>query len=132
MPDKPNPADQVRLAIPARPDFVHVLRAVASGMASRLDFRYDDLEDLSLAIDEACAYLLRMQPGALTLSLLLTPLEGGVLDVRASVDAPSPRVPPADAHQWMIWHVLGALTDGASLEQGDGGPAIRFTKRGAA
>lgn len=49
--------DEVRLALPADPQFVQLARVTASGMASRMGFTYDEVEDLRLALDELCFVL---------------------------------------------------------------------------
>lgn len=57
--------DEVRLAVPATPEFLRLARVTASGLASRLKFSYDEVEDLRLAIDELCFALIgsRGRPG---------------------------------------------------------------------
>src|SRR2546425_981063 len=47
-------SDEVRLAVPATPEFVRLARVTAAGLASRLGFTFDDVDDLRLAIDELC------------------------------------------------------------------------------
>jgi len=51
--DDPRPAI-VELRIPAVPEFVGVARLAAAGIATRLDFSIEDIEDLKLAVAEAC------------------------------------------------------------------------------
>jgi hypothetical protein len=50
--------DEVRLAIPATPEFVRLARVTASGVAGRMGLTYDEVEDLRLAIDELCFALI--------------------------------------------------------------------------
>lgn len=50
--------DEVRLAVPATPEFLRLARVTASGLASRMGFTYDEVEDLRLAIDELCFVLI--------------------------------------------------------------------------
>lgn len=50
--------DEVRLAVPATPEFLRLARVTASGLASRMGFSYDEVEDLRLAIDELCFVLI--------------------------------------------------------------------------
>lgn len=45
----------VTLSIPCRAEYVGVARLAILGVASRLDFSYDEVEDLRLAVGEACA-----------------------------------------------------------------------------
>jgi hypothetical protein len=47
-------ADEVRLIVPARPEYLRLARVTAAGLAGRLGFNYDEVEDLRLAIDELC------------------------------------------------------------------------------
>lgn len=44
----------VSLTIPCRAEYVGVARLAILGVASRLNFTYDDVEDLRLAVGEAC------------------------------------------------------------------------------
>lgn len=50
--------DEVRLAVPATPEFLRLARVTASGIASRLGFTIDEVDDLRLAIDELCFVLI--------------------------------------------------------------------------
>lgn len=54
---KPAPAskhERVELKIPADPRYVRVVRLTAAGVASALNFSVDDVEDIKLAVAEAC------------------------------------------------------------------------------
>lgn len=44
----------VELKIPCRPEFVGVARLAILGVASRMKFSYDEVEDIRLAVGEAC------------------------------------------------------------------------------
>ena len=46
--------DVVELRIPRKPDYVSVARLAVSGIAGRMDFSYDEVEDIKLAMGEAC------------------------------------------------------------------------------
>lgn len=48
------PYDYVEMKIPAKPEYVGVIRLTSSGIAGRMGFSYDDIEDLKIAISEAC------------------------------------------------------------------------------
>jgi serine/threonine-protein kinase RsbW len=67
--DTPSPSgagrDLVVLRLPAAGAYLSVLRTATASLASRLDFTIDDIEDLRIAVDEACAMLLTQAvPGA--------------------------------------------------------------------
>ena len=48
----------MELRIPADSAYLAVLRTATAGLAARLDFTLDDIEDLRIAVDEACAMVL--------------------------------------------------------------------------
>jgi len=47
-------AESIVIQIPSRPEFVRVVRLALLGIASRMDFSFDDVEDIKLAVSEAC------------------------------------------------------------------------------
>jgi serine/threonine-protein kinase RsbW len=46
--------DFVEMKIPAKPEYVAIVRLTLSGVANRMGFSYDDIEDMKIAISEAC------------------------------------------------------------------------------
>ena len=48
----------VRLLVPAAAEYLRLVRLTAAGMASRLGFTFDEVEDLRIAVDELCFHLL--------------------------------------------------------------------------
>ena len=115
----------VRVSIPARADLVHLLRTVTGSVCAHLALSLDDIDDLRLAVDEACAELLSIPGDPRTIRLDLRPLPGRV-EVVIGVDAPWPRQLPTDG---LAWQVLGALADHVRFELWNGAPAIRIVKR---
>lgn len=61
--------DEVRLTVPATPEYLRLARVTATGLASRLGFTYDQVEDLRLAIDELCFALIGSKGKLGTVSL---------------------------------------------------------------
>lgn len=120
---------EVSVKVPARPDFVHVLRSVIASVAARSDFTFDQIDDLRLAVDEACAQLLSIRGVATILAMRIRTLDGGGLEVVTSVDVEGSMWPPEGAERSLMWQVLSALADEARFEQIDGRPAMRLTKR---
>jgi serine/threonine-protein kinase RsbW len=120
------PAD-IAVSVPARPEFLHVLRSVVASVAARLDFPYDAIEDLRIAVDEACGQLLSRGKGGSQIRLRSIPTAGAI-DVVVSTDAPEVAWPPAEADRSLAWRVIEALSDQATLERDDGAPAVRFSK----
>src|SRR4029079_7676474 len=81
-----NRANEVRLRMPADGAFVSALRTLTAGLAARCDLTIDQIEDLRIAVDEACSLLLPhgVAPAHLTADFTLEP---GAIRVVASVPA---------------------------------------------
>lgn len=45
--------DFIEVKVPAKPEYVGVIRLTTSGIANRMGFSYEDIEDLKVAISEA-------------------------------------------------------------------------------
>lgn len=54
----------VELRIPSRAEWVGVARLAVAGIASRLKFSIDDIEDLKLAVAEACTNCIQHASGS--------------------------------------------------------------------
>jgi serine/threonine-protein kinase RsbW len=48
------PFDYIEMKVPAKAEYIGVIRLTLSGIASRMGFPYDDIEDLKIATSEAC------------------------------------------------------------------------------
>ena len=65
LPPREQVQDQVTIQMPAEGAYLSVLRTATAGLAARLDFTLDEIEDLRIAVDEACGMLLgQAAPGA--------------------------------------------------------------------
>ena len=119
----------VTVTVPARADFVHVLRTVVAAVAARLDLPYDALDDLRIVVDEASSALLGIRSSAqTTLTVQLTPREEE-LELLVCTDAAGASWPGPEVERSLAWKVLGALTDEARFESRPDGPAVRVSKR---
>ena len=66
-------AETVQLSIPCRPEYVGVARLAVLGIASRMPFSYDEVEDVRLAVGEACTHAVeRAGGGAATICIIST------------------------------------------------------------
>ncbi len=114
----PDPAslDQVTVRMPADGAYLSVLRTATAGLAARLDFTLDDIEDLRIAVDEACAMLLAQAiPGSsLECSFALSPDD---MTISVSVPSLNPRPPSGDT---FAWTVLSALAGSVEAQAGPG------------
>jgi len=118
----------ISLSTPARSEFVHLLRGVAAGVGASVDLSFDEIDDLRLAVDEACAHLLKLEPKATALRLRIERRQRS-LDVVVSLVAEQDGGLLPQTQQFLTWHILAALTDGAAVESTEDGPAIRFSKK---
>ena len=118
----------ITVAVPADGVRVHVLRAVAAAVASRMRMSFDAIEDLRLAVDEASAWLLGATPGASSLILRLLPLDDR-LEAVVAVDAGGGVWPPPDVEQGLPWRILTALVDTLALGTDPSEPSISLGKR---
>ena len=119
---------EVSVSVPARPGFVRVLRAVIASVGARLDLTYDRIDDLRIAVDEACAQLLSLGEDA-TMTMRVAEGDGTVVVVVGS-DAPaSDGWPPTEADDSLAWRILTALSDDLRFEMTDDGPTVRVELR---
>ena len=102
----------VELRIPADSAFLSVLRTATAGLAARLDFTLDDIEDLRIAVDEACAMVLPQALPGSDLNCAFS-LSGDTLHVAVAAVCQSPRPP---SREGFAWTVLSALTTTLAAE----------------
>lgn len=124
----PSSQRDVVISVPAEAGYVHVLRAVTAASAARLDLPLDDLEDLRLAIDEACAFLVTLGDDATTLTLTLSGAAHRVEALIVSDGGDETTWPPQSLDHSFAWQVLTALSDEVAVERYEGCPGIRIIK----
>jgi serine/threonine-protein kinase RsbW len=105
----------VELRLPADSAYVSVLRTTTAGLAARLDFPIDDIEDLRIAVGEACALVLpEAQPGSdLTCAFFLGSSQ---LTVRVTVVSAGDVAPDLDSFAWQVLSTLATAADASSHE----------------
>jgi serine/threonine-protein kinase RsbW len=117
--------DRVALRVPADPAYLTVLRTATAGLAARLDLTLDEIEDLRIAVDEACALLLSGAVDGDRLAAVFD-LDTDVLDVQVS--GPAGTLPD---RQSFAWAVLEALVGDVETGTQAGGSWIRMRHRRA-
>ena len=97
----------VSLRVPADGAYVSVLRTMTAGLAARLDFTVDDIEDLRIAIGEACALVLpqSVEHGVLEAEFRQTP---GTLTVSVRVETAERTEPDYESFAWQVLSTLAA------------------------
>jgi len=108
--------DQVTICLPAEGAYLSVLRTATAGLAARLDFTLDEIEDLRIAVDEACAMLLGQAVPGTSLECTFT-LGHDLMTISVSVLSQAPRPPASDT---FAWTVLCALAGSVEARVGPG------------
>ena len=112
------------VTLPPQPRFIRVARLVAAGLANELGFGVDRLDDVRLAIGEACG--LAVQVGASEVSLSYV-LDEGSLSV--TIDAELGRAgdqPDAD-YVALVEQVLAVACSDHHIDRDDRRMSIRVT-----
>jgi serine/threonine-protein kinase RsbW len=120
--------DVVLLTVPADGGYLGVLRTATAGLAARLHFALDEIEDLRIAVDEACGMLLSVAGPQAELECRFS-VTDDALAVQVAVPAtPGARLP---AESSFAWKVLTALTSSASSQVSRGRATISLLTRRA-
>jgi serine/threonine-protein kinase RsbW len=107
----PTKAD-VSLRVPAAGAYVSLLRTMTAGLAARLDFTVDDIEDLRIAVGEACALVLpRSVPGGDLEAEFHQTAETLTVSVRVTTEG---RTEPD--YESFAWQVLSTLSSHTRAE----------------
>ena len=118
--------DTVSVSIPATPAYIQVVRLIASGLASRLRFTIDEIEDLKIAVDELCAYLTGSQGRDGTLELEFR-IEGTLLEIRGTGNFAAGEKARTELTEFSRM-ILETVADAADLSQTDGTPTFTLVK----
>ena len=121
--------EEVRLVVPATPEFLRLARVTATGLASRLGFTYDAVEDLRLAIDELCYALIgsKGKEGTVTLRYAMPDDALEIEGVGSFAGGGNGNGAPVLSD--LSKQILGALVDEYEVFVADGGePSFRLRK----
>ena len=118
------PDDEIRLAVPALPQYVRLARLTVASLASQHGFSFDAIEDLRIAVDELCYLLVGAEgrPGTITMRFAV---EGDALRVVAGGPAgdDQPQLGELSAQ------ILAATVDAHDVSHLDGRVTCRLTRR---
>ena len=103
-------AAEIEMNVPAGGEYLSVLRTAAAGLAARLNFTLDDIEDLRIAVDEACSMLLAQANPHSRLDCRFVLGERSI-GFRASVSADNPTLPAKDGFAWTVLTALASDVD---------------------
>ena len=111
-------ADRLELRVPTSPTQLPAVRAMTGDLAMRMDFDLDAVEDLRLAVDEACAILAAIALRDVPLTVVFEATRDAL-----RIDAWVPTSPGTDVPKdGFGWAVLQTLVDSV-----DAGPGTQAT-----
>ena len=119
-PEKPD----VSLRVPADGAYVSVLRTMTAGLAARLDFTVDDIEDLRIAVGEACALVLPRGTGGRRPRGRVPADPRHAHGVGAGRDRRARAEPDYESFAWQVLSTLAAQT---AADVGDDHLEVTFT-----
>ena len=102
--------DEVSVAIPAEGSYLSVLRMVTAGLAARVDFTVDEIEDLKIGVDEACAMLLAQAVPGTNLDVDFG-VEEDALRIAVTVATLDGREPSRETFSWTVLTALAGAVD---------------------
>ena len=120
---RPGPT-KISLTVPASPSSIAIVRTVAATVAGRLEVPYDTVDDLRIAVAEACNRILTSAPHAAELRLDVEWNEASLVATVSTAVSPGDQAPER-ATAWE-WRIIEGLTDHASEAITDGRFAIEL------
>ncbi|MEV0404646.1 anti-sigma factor [Actinoallomurus sp. NPDC050550] len=120
--------DVVTVRLPADSAYLSVLRTATAGLAARLDFNLDEIEDLRIAIDEACAMLLAQAVPGTDLTCEFE-LNDDAMSISVSVLTVDGLEPSRDTFAWTVLSSLAGDVD-ASVGVDDRVTIVMNKRRG--
>ena len=111
-------AERLELRVPTSPTQLPAVRAMAGDLAMRMDYDLDSVEDLRLAVDEACATLVLVAAGDSPLTVVFETTRAG-LHIDAWVPTTDGTDVPRDGFGWAVLQTLVDQVDGRPATQAD-------------
>jgi serine/threonine-protein kinase RsbW len=126
----PTVGDVVELVVPAESTYLGVVRTATAGLAARLSFTFDEIEDLRIAVDEACVMVLSLPlTKSNTGPAMLTCRFRVLADALAvTVSAPVHDGAALPSEQSFAWQVLTAHATGVTGTVDAGGASVALRK----
>ena len=118
--------ETISIKIPASPEYLQVVRLVAAGLASRLSFTLEDIEDLKIAVDELSAYITGAHGRSGTLAVSFT-LHADRIQIRGIGEYTESYEVRTDLTEFSRM-ILETVADSAELSASDGMPAFSLVK----
>lgn len=126
--------ETIKMEISANPEYVSIIRLTTSGIANKVGFCLDDIEDLKVAISEACTNAIKHSLED-RFTIIYTMIENGltieIIDNGRGYDAKEISEPDLDnlKESGMGLFIIQSLMDEVHLESTEGkGTSIKMTK----
>src|SRR3954452_707679 len=111
-------AERLELRVPTTPTQLPAVRAMAGDLAIRMDYDLDAVEDLRLAVDEACATLVLVASADVPLTVVFETTRAG-LHIDAWVPTAESTDVPRDGFGWAVLQTLVDNVDGRPATQAE-------------
>ena len=106
-------SEPVELALPARKNMMLVLRLTTAGVVARAGLTVDRMDDVKLAVEEACGCLISEAGGPERLRLRFTESDGALrISIRGEGGSPAPI---REDEREVVRCILESMVDGAEL-----------------
>ena len=126
--------EKIKMEISSNPEYVGIIRLTTSGIANKVGFCLEDIEDLKVAISEACTNAIKHSLDDRFI-IIFNILENGltieIIDEGQGYDISSVSQPSLDNLQesGMGLFIIQSLMDDVTIESQEGkGTRIRMTK----
>jgi serine/threonine-protein kinase RsbW len=110
--------ERLELRVPTTATQLPAVRAMAGDLAMRMDYDLDAVEDLRLAVDEACATLSTIADGDAPLTVVFETTRTG-LHIDAWVPTADGTDVPTDGFGWAVLAALVDAVEGRRATQAD-------------
>ncbi|WP_455537675.1 anti-sigma B factor RsbW [Terrisporobacter sp.] len=126
--------ETIKMEIAANPEYVSVVRLTTSGIANKMGFCIDDIEDLKVAISEACTNAIKHSTEnkfTIIYTVLEKELSIQIVDNGKGYDTNSISQPSIEnlKESGMGLFIIESLMDEVSIESQEGkGTSIKMTK----
>ena len=126
--------ETIKMEIPANPDYVSILRLTTSGIANKLGFSMDDIEDMKVAVSEACSNAVKHSEDnkvSINFNLLNNGIQIEIIDNGKGYDVDSIETPdlsnPKEGGLGLF--IIRTLMDEVNISsRGNQGTTIKMTK----
>jgi serine/threonine-protein kinase RsbW len=114
--------ETIRLSVPAALEYVRIVRLTASGVASRLGFDVEEIEDLRVAVDELASLVVESADGGELAVQFAVQGDKLRIDGEARLDASRAEEPSVDD---LTAQILAAVVEEWDLSTQEG--VVRFS-----